>query len=139
MTNITEVNNLESKNKLRAEKSKAPMIYTGVVLGLLFFLFMIYCTYNYMQYTARMDLDELSMQQFIDSLNDLFRSFYLPFSWELLWTILEWQVTKLWWVYLCVVLVVFIMATSNNRDDFKGMEHGSTRWANKYEKKAIYR
>ena len=49
---------MESKNKLRAEKSKAPMIYTGVVLGLLFFLFMIYGTYNYMQYTARMHLDE---------------------------------------------------------------------------------
>lgn len=126
---------MESKNKLRVEKSKAPIIYTGIVLGLFFVLFMIYGTYNYMQYTARMNLDELSMQQFIDSLNDLFKSFYLPFSWELLWTILEWQVTKLWWVYLCVVLVVFIMATSNNRDDFKGMEHGSTRWANKYEKK----
>lgn len=126
---------MESKNKLRAEKSKAPMIYTGVVLGLLFFLFMIYGTYNYMQYTARMNLDELSMQQFIDSLNDLFKSFYLPFSWNLLWTILEWQITKLWWIYLCVVLVVFIMATSNNRDDFKGVEHGSTRWADKYEKK----
>ena len=102
---------MESKNKLRAEKSKAPIIYTGIVLGLFFVLFMIYGTYNYMQYTARMNLDELSMQQFIDSLNDLFKSFYLPFSWELLWTILEWQVTKLWWVYLCVVLVVFIMAT----------------------------
>lgn len=126
---------MESKNKLRAEKSKAPMIYTGVVLGLLFFLFMIYGTYNYMQYTARMHLDELSMQQFIDSLNDLFKSFYLPFSWNLLWTILEWQVTKLWWVYLCVLLVVFIMATSNKRDDFKGMEHGSARWADKYDKK----
>lgn len=127
----------ESRNKLRAEKSKAPMIYMGIVLGLFFLFFMIYGTYNYMQYAAKNDLTELDMEQFIASLNDLFSpdGFYLPFSWDLLLDILKFQITKLWWVYLCAAAAVFIIATSNNKDDYKGMEHGSSRWANKYEKK----
>lgn len=128
---------MESKNKLRAEKKKAPMIYMGVVLSLCLLFFMMYGTYNYMQYAAKNELTELNMEQFIASLNDLFSSdgFYLPFSSGLLLEILKWQVTKLWWVYLCAAAAVFVVATSNNKDDFKGMEHGSAQWATKQNRK----
>ncbi|MBQ5686526.1 MAG: type IV secretory system conjugative DNA transfer family protein [Ruminococcus sp.] len=40
---------------------------------------------------------------------------------------------KVWWVYLSTACIVFIFMTSRNRNDFKNMEHGSARWANKEE------
>ena len=62
-------------------------------------------------------------------------SFKLPLTGDVIKEILVMQVKDLWWVYLSIVLLVFIMMTSGNKNDFKDVQHGSARWANKYEKK----
>lgn len=47
----------------------------------------------------------------------------------------KYQATKLWWLYASVVLIVFLAVTSNTKDEFRGMEHGSASWADKYDEK----
>ncbi len=47
----------------------------------------------------------------------------------------KYQATKLWWLYASAVLMVYLALTSNPKDEFRGMEHGSASWADKYDEK----
>ena len=62
-------------------------------------------------------------------------SFKLPLSLEVIQEILIMQVRDIWWVYAGIFLAVFLMMTSRNPNDFRGIEHGSAKWADNYDKK----
>ncbi len=54
---------------------------------------------------------------------------------ETIITCFKYQATKLWWLYASAAFAVFLAATSNTKDEFRGMEHGSASWAEKYDEK----
>lgn len=59
----------------------------------------------------------------------------VPINLSTVLTCFKYQITKLWWLYATAIFGVFIMATSNTKDEFHGMEHGSASWADKYAEK----
>lgn len=54
--------------------------------------------------------------------------FSLPFGIEIIKQILKIHLS-LWWVYLIAAALIWVMLLSADRNDFKGMEHGSAKWA----------
>ena len=125
----------ESRNKLRGNKSKAPVIYTIVIISLMGLSFILYATYAYLSYIYANKIENPTMNDIIASLNTLFtaESFALPITLDVIKEVFIMQVRDIWWVYVGVAVVVFLAMTSRNPNDFKGMEYGSARWANKYE------
>lgn len=113
------------------------MIILGIFLFLIVVLTMMYGTYNWLQYAAKNHLSEITVKDFVLSIQDLFtpHGFYLPLTSNLLLQIFNLQITKLWWVYLLILAIAYLVLTSKKADDFKGMEHGSARWAYRHEKK----
>ena len=129
---------MENRNKLRGNKSKAPVIYTGIIMALLGIAFVLYATYTYLSYLSiHPDITEPGIRDIINSLSLLFtpQSFALPLTNDVIQKVLTMQITDLWWVYALSAAVVFIAATSNNKNDFRGMEHGEAKWADKYDLK----
>ena len=99
------------------------------VLFFLLFLLVSYFGYRVLNYEyVHGSVNELS--GYILAASDS-SPFQLPFF-NALGGILLFHV-KVWWVYLSTACIVFIFMTSRNRNDFKNMEHGSARWANKEE------
>ena len=129
---------MENRNKLRGNKSKAPVIYTGIIMAILGIAFVLYATYTYLSYLSiHPDITEPGIRDIINSLSLLFtpQSFALPLTNDVIQKVLTMQITDLWWVYALSAAVVFIAATSSNKNDFRGMEHGSSEWADKYDLK----
>ena len=127
----------ESRNKLRGNKSKAPVIYTLVVIFLMGLSFVLYATYAYLSYVYANKIENPNMNDIIASLNTLFtaESFALPITLDVIKEVLIMQVRDIWWLYAGIAMIVFLAVTSRNPNDFKGVEYGSARWANKYEEK----
>ena len=125
----------ESRNKLRGNKSKAPVIYTLVVIFLMGLSFVLYATYAYLSYVYANKIENPNMNDIIASLNTLFtaESFALPITSDVIKEVLIMQVRDIWWLYAGIAMIVFLAVTSRNPNDFKGVEYGSARWANKYE------
>ena len=125
----------ESRNKLRGNKSKSPVIYTIVIISLMGLSFILYATYAYLSYIYANKIENPTMNDVIASLNTLFtaESFALPITFDVIKEVLIMQVRDIWWLYAGILAVVFLVITSKNPNDFKGMEYGSARWANKYE------
>ena len=125
----------ESRNKLRGNKSKAPVIYTLVIIFLMGLSFILYATYAYLSYVYANKIENPSMNDIIASLNTLFtaESFALPITLDVIKEVLIMQVRDIWWLYAGIAMIVFLAVTSRNPNDFKGVEYGSARWANKYE------
>lgn len=127
---------MAGKNKMRPEKSMAVYVYMGVFLFIILFSFGCYFAYLMLDYQNINDTESLSMMDYINILRMLTAPVgSVPITFGLILTILKMQVTKLWWLYAAGALCVFMAATSNTNDDYKGMEQGSARWANKYERK----
>lgn len=128
---------MESQYILRRSKSKKGLIITLLVLFLIFFFFMVYCTYLYLAYTSQNNISDPDIYSTIMVLGGMFSqdTSGFPITADLLITILRMQVESLWWVYLSIVLITFVAMTSRTRSDFKGVEHGSARWATKEEMK----
>ena len=127
----------ESRNKLRGNKSKAPVIYTLVIIFLMGLSFVLYATYAYLSYVYANKIENPNMNDIIASLNTLFtaESFALPITSDVIKEVLIMQVRDIWWLYAGIAMIVFLAVTSRNPNDFKGVEYGSARWANKYEEK----
>ena len=125
----------ESRNKLRGNKSKAPVIYTIVIISLMGLSFVLYATYTYLSYVYVNHIESPNMNDIIASLNTLFTpaSLALPLTFEVIKEVLIMQVRDIWWLYVGIAVIVFLAMTSRNPNDFKGVEYGSARWANKYE------
>lgn len=115
-----------SKNKLNAERSKAPVICVCVILFLIIFGFMMYITYlglDYMNYYHKASLEISDITNVANCISAPIGS--LKLSGSLILTILKLQVTKLWWIYLIVLLFFLIGMTSKNKDDFHGVRSSS--------------
>ena len=126
----------ESKNKLKGEKNKTSLIITLLVIFLIFWGLMLYGSYAYLSYVRTNNIENPGMNEVIKALETWFTpaSFSLPLTGEVIKDVFVMQVKELWWVYLSIFFIVFISVTSKSNNDFKGVEHGSARWANKYEK-----
>ena len=127
----------ENRNKLRGTKSKAPVIYTAVICGLFGLAFIFYATYAYLGYIRLHNITEPGISDIMDALGTLFTedSFKLPITFEVIQEVLVMQVRDIWWVYVGIAIAIFLMMTSRNPNDYRGMEHGSAKWADKYDEK----
>ena len=125
----------ESQYVLRGKKNKAPMIYTIIVLSIMGLTFILYATYAYLGYIRLNNITEPGIADAIDALGTLFTedSLKLPITFEVIQEVLIMQVRDIWWVYVGIALAIFLMITSRNPNDFRGVEYGSARWANEYE------
>lgn len=125
----------ESQNKLKGKKSKAPVIVTCLIIGLFVWAFILYGTYTYIGYVRLHEIEDPGMNEVIQAMSLLFTedSFKLPLTGDVIQEVFMMQVKDLWWVYVSILVLIFLMITSRNPNDFKGVEHGSARWADKYE------
>jgi type IV secretion system protein VirD4 len=90
----------------------------------------------YIAYTEANEITEHSFEVIMDFVPELANTEYLEmFSLELLTTAVIWQATKLWYVYAGLVVIMFLFVTSRQPNDYRGMEHGSAQWADKYNEK----
>ncbi len=125
------------KNKLRNSKSVITWIYAGTIMFLLLLGCCLYLAYMMISYRQAYDTDVKFNTEILMDFFNYFSSSEkkASISLSIILECLKYQITKLWWVYGSAVLIVFIMATSNTRDEFRGMEHGSASWADKYAEK----
>ena len=126
----------ESQNKLKGSKSKKPLIITLLIIGLLVWFLILYGTYAYLSYVRTNNIQNPGMNEILKSMETLFTadSFKLPLTGEVIQEIFVMQVKDLWWIYVSIVVLILLMLTSRKHNDFKGIEHGSARWANPSEK-----
>ena len=115
----------KSQNILRRHRSKKPMIIVFAILFVIVFLMVSYFYYRYLNYIyvhgAVSDLGGYIMA--VSDTSEIKLSFAAALG-NILWFNLT-----IWWVYISVIAIMFIYMTSQNRNDFKNMEHGSARWA----------
>lgn len=115
-----------NKNVLRPRRKKRTTLIAAGILLTAVLAFMMYVGYYYLNYIhiygAVAGFEEV-MTMVITMFNI---ETVLPFT---LIDVLVVQFTTFWWVYLLVILIVFLLATGRKRDDFKGMEQGSSVWA----------
>lgn len=113
------------------------MIYMGVVGFVLMLMLGLYLAYMLIDFKAATG-KELSWNMY--TLMDFFNylgspKLVTPIELSVVLTCFKLQVTKLWWLYLSAVLIVYLSATSNTRDEYRGMEHGSASWSDKNNEK----
>lgn len=127
----------ENRNKLRGGKSKAPVIYTITVIALLGLALIFYASYTYIGYIKINKITNPGYEDIINALSLMFQpeSMALPITPEVIKEVLVMQVRDLWWLYAGIALMVFLIITSRNPNDYRGMEHGSAKWADKYDEK----
>ena len=124
------------KNKLRNGKRKSAVIISYTIILLIMFAIGMYIAYIILNF---MDVNQIDDMTF-DHCLDFFEFFSSGMSgnvevnFDTVKTMIVYQGTKLWWLYAGAILMVF-MATSSTKDDYKGMEHGSASWADKYDEK----
>lgn len=123
---------IPNQNILRLHRSRKPLIITLVVLFILLLGVMsygIYCTLNYKYVNS---IDDMTFENYLIAITTMFScDFKLKLNAAVVKEILSVNFS-LWWVYLSVAAIMFIYVTSRTRNDFKGMEHGSARWADEY-------
>ncbi len=125
-----------NENILRANRSKKPIIVAFAIIFFLFFLLVSYGYYCVLDYRYVNGTD-LEFADYILALSNMTAcKFTLPFNLSVVLQILKFNLS-IWYVYLAIIALVWIYMTSRSRNDFKNMEHGSARWANKYEIKRL--
>lgn len=122
-----------SQNILRRHQSKKPMIIVFVILFVVVFLMVSYFYYRVLNFEYVHGAVN-DMGGYVRALSDTSEMKLPLFS--VLGKVLWFNIT-IWWVYLCVVAIMFIYMTSRNRNDFKNMEHGSARWADEEDIKQL--
>ncbi|MDD6490221.1 MAG: type IV secretory system conjugative DNA transfer family protein [Clostridia bacterium] len=127
----------ENRNKLRGGKSKAPVIYTITIIALLGLALIFYASYTYLGYIKIHKITNPGYEDIVNVLSLMFQpeSMALPITPEVIKEVLVMQVRDLWWLYAGIALMVFLIITSKNPNDYRGMEQGSSKWADKYDEK----
>lgn len=125
------------KNKLRRGKNVKVLVYIGVIFFFLLLVFGIVAAYIIIDYeyvtgkTVKFGIEPL--KDFFDYLSA--PQLKAPISFSNIILCFKYQVTRLWWIYATAAFAVFLMATSNPKDEYRGMEQGSASWADKYAEK----
>ena len=88
-----------------------------------------------MGYVRTNNITEPGYEDIAAVFNMLFKpeSFALPLTFDVIKDVLVMQVKDIWWVYGGIAVMIFLIVTSKKPNDFRGMEYGSARWADKYE------
>ena len=125
----------ENQNKLKGNGSKKPLVITLLIIGLIFWFLILYGTYAYLCYIRTNNIENPGINEVLKAFETWFTpaSFKLPLTGDVIKDIFVMQYKELWWVYLAIAFLILIMMTSGKKNDFKGIQHGSARWANKYE------
>lgn len=121
-----------TQNILSKNQSKLPMVISFIILFLLEFAGVTYITYCYNLYCIENGItDDFSTEILVGAFGYVGASTYL--SIPVLISALKMQITKLWYVHLVIVSLIFVMITSSKENLYKGMEHGSARFATQAE------
>ena len=126
----------ENQNKLKGNRNKKPVIITVIIIILIVWLFILYGSYVYLGYVRTNNIENPGMNDVLKAMNTLFTadSFKLPLTGDVIRDVFVMQYKDLWWLYVAIVVLILLMMTSGKKSDFKGIEHGSARWANPSEK-----
>ena len=128
---------MAGKNKLRGEKSKTPVIIFLIILFLILFTGGMYIAYLLYNYELKTGLEKIALSEIMDVMNYIAApEIVKKFDVSMIPVLFKYQVTKIWWIYVAVFLILFLNM-SDKKDDFKGMEHGSASWADKYDEKSF--
>lgn len=122
-----------SKNKLRSEKNKKVYIYAYSIIFIIILMCGLYLAYMMIDFeNATGDAVSIDVNILVNFFNYLGSpKLVTPINLKTTFACFKYQVTELWWLYASAVFLVFLVATSNTKDDFRGMEHGSAGWADK--------
>ncbi len=125
------------KNKLRAGKNKSFIITVSIIGILILFGVGMYTAYLYINFLKYANVEKLSsINDFVSLTNYISKhEIVVPLSKSVLFTMLKYQVLKLWWLYLVSFFIIFMASTGKTKDEYRGMEHGSASWSDKYEEK----
>ena len=126
----------ENQNKLKGNRNKKPVIITVIIIILIVWLFILYGSYAYLGYVRTNNIENPGMNDVLKAMNTLFTadSFKLPLTGDVIKDVFVMQYKDLWWLYVSIIVHILLMMTSGKKSDFKGIEHGSARWANPSEK-----
>lgn len=128
---------MAGRNKLRREKNIMVYVYMGVAGFLILLGVGLYLAFMIVDYTAvtgeEVSMTMESMMSFVNYLSA--PELKAPINISNVLTCFKYQVTKLWWLYAITAFGVFLASTGNTKDEYKGMEHGSATWADKYVEK----
>ena len=126
----------ENQNKLKGNRNKKPVIITVIIIVLIVWLFILYGSYAYLGYVRTNNIENPGMNDVLKAMNTLFTadSFKLPLTGDVIKDVFVMQYKDLWWLYVSIIVLILLMMTSGKKSDFKGIEHGSARWANPSEK-----
>ena len=126
----------ENQNKLKGNRNKKPVIITVIIIILIVWLFILYGSYAYLGYVRTNNIENPGMNDVLKAMNTLFTadSFKLPLTGDVIKDVFVMQYKDLWWLYVSIIVLILLMMTSGKKSDFKGIEHGSARWANPSEK-----
>ena len=100
----------ESKNKLKGNRSKKPLIITFVIIGLIVWLFILYGSYAYLGYVRTNNIENPGMNEVLKSVETLFTadSFKLPLTGDVIKDIFVMQYKDLWWVYVGIAVLIIL-------------------------------
>ena len=126
----------ENQNKLKGNRNKKPVIITVIIIVLIVWLFILYGSYAYLGYVRTNNIENPGMNDVLKAMNTLFTadSFKLSLTGDVIKDVFVMQYKDLWWLYVSIIVLILLMMTSGKKSDFKGIEHGSARWANPSEK-----
>lgn len=117
-----------TQNILHKTQGKLPMIIFYIVLFLLEFVVVTYITYCYNLYCIDNGITgDFSTEVLVGTFGYVGAS--ISFSVPIFISALKMQITELWYVHLIIVGLIYIMLTSSRQNPYKGMEHGSARFA----------
>lgn len=128
---------MNQKNKLRRGKNVKVMVYMGLIGFIILLMFGLYLAFMIIDFKAATGNDiEMNIDIIMEFLNYLAApQLKVPINISTVLTCFKYQATKLWWLYASAAFFVFLATTSNTKDEYRGMEHGSASWADKYDEK----
>jgi type IV secretion system protein VirD4 len=129
----------QNRNKLHKGNDKKAWVKTGVFCFIFLLSFMLYATYVFLCYIDENNIGEINIKEIMNMAGSLTSpTFSLPITFDLIKTLFYYQAVHLWYVYACVVLFVFLAATSRIHNEYRGIEKGSATWEEKHTQKEFH-